>query len=245
MVKRFLKEYLTFTKRERTAIVILVLLVLSFFAFPRGEPSPPPLEIDSTVQKELSAVNKPYDSGYFKKRYEKYPRQFNYRPPKKEYQDYPRYTYSPYPKYESRERKNNPVKMVDINKADSADLLPLPGIGYKLAARIINYRNKLGGFYKVEQVAETYGLSDSTFELIKNRLSISEEAIIRININTIDVNGLKQHPYIKWNIANAIIQYRKQHGDFQNINDLLKIAIVDAEIVEKLKPYFLIESLDE
>jgi competence ComEA-like helix-hairpin-helix protein len=54
--------------------------------------------------------------------------------------------------------------MVDINTADTTTWIALPGIGSKLSQRIVNFREKLGGFYKVEQVGETFGLADSTFK---------------------------------------------------------------------------------
>jgi competence protein ComEA len=57
--------------------------------------------------------------------------------------------------------------VVDINAADTTALIALPGIGSKLATRIITFRNKLGGFYSVTQVGETFGLPDSTFQKIK------------------------------------------------------------------------------
>ena len=56
---------------------------------------------------------------------------------------------------------------VDINSADTSAFIALPGIGSKLAARIINFRDKLGGFYSIDQVRETFGLPDSTFQKIK------------------------------------------------------------------------------
>lgn len=56
------------------------------------------------------------------------------------------------------------ISIIDINTADTNLLKSLPGIGSKLAQRIINFREKLGGFNTVSQVAETYGLPDSTFK---------------------------------------------------------------------------------
>ncbi|HSR37463.1 MAG TPA: helix-hairpin-helix domain-containing protein, partial [Phnomibacter sp.] len=62
---------------------------------------------------------------------------------------------------------------VDINTADTTALIALPGIGSRLAARIVNFRDKLGGFYSINQVAETYALPDSTFQKIRSRLVLS------------------------------------------------------------------------
>lgn len=138
------------------------------------------------------------------------------------------------------ERPNYVKTAIDINSADTSSLIALPGIGSKLANRIIAFRDKLGGFYKVEQVAETYALPDSTFQKIKEKLAISNPALKQININTATMEELKMHPYIRYNIANAIIQYRNQHGNFTSVGDLKKILIITGDIYSKLEPYLTI-----
>jgi competence ComEA-like helix-hairpin-helix protein len=130
---------------------------------------------------------------------------------------------------------------VDVNKADTAAFIALPGIGSRLAARIIAFREKLGGFYKIEQIGETYALPDSTFQKIKSRLVIGPGAVKKININTATTDELKMHPYIRYNIANAIVQYRIQHGSFADMNDLRKILMITDDIYEKALPYLTIK----
>jgi competence protein ComEA len=131
--------------------------------------------------------------------------------------------------------------VIDINQADTGAFISLPGIGSKLANRIIHFRDKLGGFYSVEQVSETFGLPDSTFQLIKPRLQCLPVLVQKININTADVNTLKQHPYIRWNIANAIVQYRQQHGNYQSPEQLQQIVLITPEIFQKIATYITVE----
>jgi len=126
---------------------------------------------------------------------------------------------------------------IDINAADTADFINLPGIGSKLATRIVNFRNKLGGFYTIEQVKETFGLPDSTFQKVKQYLKLENSSIRKININTASIDELKAHPYIRYNIANPIIAYRNEHGSFSSIEDLKKIMIVTDEVYQKIAPY--------
>jgi competence ComEA-like helix-hairpin-helix protein len=130
--------------------------------------------------------------------------------------------------------------IIDINNADTAAFIALPGIGSKLAQRIVNFRDKLGGFYKLEQVAETFGLPDSTFQKIKPRLSAGNAHIKQINLNTATIDELKAHPYLRYNIANAIVQYRTQHGNFTSVADIKKIMLVTDEIYNKAAPYLTI-----
>lgn len=129
------------------------------------------------------------------------------------------------------------VRTIDINTADTSALIALPGIGSKLAARIVTFRDRLGGFTSVNQIGETYGVPDSTFQKIKSRLVVNPAAVRKVNINTADVNQLKSHPYLKWNIANAIVNYRNQHGKFGSVNDLRKIDIITEDIFNKVAPY--------
>ncbi|MDB5193176.1 MAG: hypothetical protein JWQ96_2739 [Segetibacter sp.] len=142
--------------------------------------------------------------------------------------------------FTARPKEDYTPRVIDINSADTAMLIALPGIGSKLALRIVNFRDRLGGFITVAQVAETYGVPDSTFQKIKPRLACSKEKIRTININSADANTLKTHPYIKWNIANAIVNYRKQHGNFRSVEDLKKIDIIDEEVFAKMAPYFVL-----
>jgi competence protein ComEA len=137
------------------------------------------------------------------------------------------------PRYPERSRTPG---LVDINASDTAAWIALPGIGSKLSQRIINFRNRLGGFYKIEQVGETFGLPDSVYQKIKPYLKVSE-VLTKINLNKATLEDLKAHPYINYQLANAIVQYRKQHGDFKSVEELRKIMIIDELVFEKIAPY--------
>lgn len=132
------------------------------------------------------------------------------------------------------------TKIIDINTADTAEFISLPGIGSKLAARIINFRQKLGGFSSVAQLGETYGIPDSTFQKIKPRLQCINPALKTININTADINELRAHPYLRWNIANAIVNYRQQHGNYKSVEDIKKIDIITDDLYNKIAPYLVV-----
>ena len=133
------------------------------------------------------------------------------------------------------------VQPVDINVADTSAFVALRGIGSKLSKRIIAFREKLGGFYSVDQIAETYMLPDSTFQNIKKYLVLNSKAIKKININSATIDEMRAHPYINYNIANAIYQYRKQHGSFNSVDDIKKIMTINDEIFNKASPYFSVQ----
>jgi competence protein ComEA len=137
--------------------------------------------------------------------------------------------------------KTSRYKNVDINSADTASLISLPGIGSKLAARIVAFRDKLGGFYSVDQIKETYGLPDSSFQKVKQYMNISNISVKKININTATKDEMKMHPYIKWNLANAIVEYRNQHGEYKMTEDVKKIMLVTEDIYSKVSPYLSVQ----
>ena len=131
--------------------------------------------------------------------------------------------------------------IIDINTADTTAFISLPGIGSKLAARIITFREKLGGFYSVEQIGETYGLADSTFQKIKQYLNLDNASVKKININTATIDEMKAHPYIKYSLANPIVAYRNEHGVFSKIEDIKKVMAVTDEIYKKIALYLTIQ----
>ena len=152
--------------------------------------------------------------------------------------------YNKYPDAEKEKIYEKPtytITTVDINNADTAAFIALPGIGSKLAARIIAFREKLGGFYKAEQISETYGLSDSVFQKIKSKLVITGSNVKQFNINTATVDELKMHPYLRYNIANAVVQYRLQHGSFSSVSDIKKIMVITEDIYNKVAPYLSVK----
>lgn len=125
----------------------------------------------------------------------------------------------------------------DINQADSERWSQFPGIGARLASRIVHYRESLGGFYNVEQVAETFGLPDSTFQKIKPYLLLGAFSLHHIDLNGAVKEELQRHPYIRWQMANGIIEYRIQHGGFHSVDELMQLALVDSGKFLRLKPY--------
>jgi competence protein ComEA len=136
--------------------------------------------------------------------------------------------------------KPKEIQRVFINQADSVQWEALPGIGPKLASRIILFRTKLGGFISVQQVAETYGLPDSTFQKIKPFLDADNVGLP----NTLDINhasqeDLQAHPYLSYQLAKLIIAYRNQHGPFKQKEDIRKLALMTPELFTRIAPYIV------
>lgn len=126
---------------------------------------------------------------------------------------------------------------VDINTADTAALKKLYGIGEVLAERIVKRREELGGFISKDQLHEIYGLKKETLLKLDTQLLLVSLEIRKLNINSATKEELKAHPYLYWKQANVIVNYRKQHGKYRDIDDLKKTLLINDSIFEKVKPY--------
>ena len=139
--------------------------------------------------------------------------------------------------YEKKPFLKKVLPIIDINTADSAQLDLIKGVGGAFATRILKYRERLGGFHHQTQLMEVYGLDSVRYEEIKTQISINPGALKIININTAQFNDLKGSPYLSYKQIKAIIQYRKQHGNYSGLADLKKVLILNQAVIDKIRPY--------
>jgi len=147
------------------------------------------------------------------------------------------------PKWEKPEYKKAEYKnlTVELNTADSAMLVKVKGIGPFYARVIIEYRKKLGGYRFKEQLLEVYGMDSAKYAAMANQLTLDSVALTKINVNTATFKQLLRHPYINFNQTKAIVNYRKQHGNFETMEDLQKIHILQGEYYHTIAPYLRVE----
>jgi|GEM_PF-634023 len=141
---------------------------------------------------------------------------------------------------EARSKRSSGVSsdfVISINETDSTELRILDGIGPVLSSRIIQYRDRLGGFHNMNQLLEVYGVKPALVSKIIDRINF-DGAITQININTVQVKELVKHPYFDYPTANIFINYRSHHGDFKSIDDVKKIRVIKDYWLEETAPYF-------
>lgn len=129
------------------------------------------------------------------------------------------------------------VEIIEINSADSARLTDIKGVGPAFASRIIRYRNRLGGFYDKAQLREVFGIDSEKYAGFEKQIKVDATLKQVFNINTAEFDDLKRNPYLSFKQMNAIVQYRRQHGPYKSLDDLLQVAILNAEILRKIEPY--------
>jgi DNA uptake protein ComE-like DNA-binding protein len=129
-----------------------------------------------------------------------------------------------------------------VNEADAAAFKKLRGIGEVYSNRIIKYRQLLGGFYRIDQIREVYGISDSLFRSIMFGLQLGDSVRLNtLNINQAISESLARHPYIDYSLANEIVISRTVHGPFQRPDDLLLRKVVDSATYYKVRPYLRVD----
>ena len=103
--------------------------------------------------------------------------------------------------------------VIELNRTDTTELKKIPGIGSGIARLITGYRQRLGGFYALEQLREI----DLDPEPLRPWLRIDTTAIRRLNLNRVSVDRLRRHPYFNFYQARAIVEWRKKHGPLRNL----------------------------
>jgi competence protein ComEA len=66
------------------------------------------------------------------------------------------------------------VGTVNLNTATAADLEALPGIGAKVAARIVEYRTKKGPFKRIEDLMNVQGVGEKSFSKLRPYLVVTD-----------------------------------------------------------------------
>ncbi len=132
--------------------------------------------------------------------------------------------------------KKDEIRILDINKATVSELDMVRGIGSTYAKRIIKYRNLLGGYVHIEQLSEVYGLTAGHVQELGKHFNI-QSGVIRIPLNSDSAKVLAKHPYISYDLAWIIINYRKANGNIKDAEELKKIKAIDEKLFDRLSPY--------
>lgn len=131
---------------------------------------------------------------------------------------------------------------VDLNMADTFDLQEIRGIGPAFARRIVNYREMLGGFIRLGQLREVWGIDSSLSESIKAHVYIKKTELRQIDINEADIKTLKKHPYLDYYQAKEIYLHRQRHGRFTEVDDVRCVNLIDSGTFARIAPYLSVES---
>lgn len=145
-------------------------------------------------------------------------------------------TLKPLPK-----RQEYLVAKVELNRCDTSDITRIPQFGSKRAQKIIEYRERIGGFHSLEQLHEIYILQNMDLAYCEKYFTINPSFIKKIKVNTISYKELKAHPYFDAYLAKTVVNYREKNGDIKNLSEFQKITHAYQELMDKLAPYLSFE----
>jgi DNA uptake protein ComE-like DNA-binding protein len=236
-IELFFSTYFYFNKQERkgvlTLLFLLVFFQLAIFSFPlifkntiRSEP---------TIQMKIWALeadtgNAVFESKFFNK--SDFEKQSNFKVNKTYFNRIDSIKYS---------KKNVRKYPIELNLADSEALVALPKIGPVLAGRIIQYRDKLRGFHDLNQLTEVWGFKEDLLFDLEGKISIDPSLVKWYELNRVGLDELKVHPYFKFTLSKALINFRNQHGNYQQVADIKQIKLVNDSIYELVSPYLRID----
>lgn len=127
-------------------------------------------------------------------------------------------------------------RKLELNRADSAALDALPGIGPYFAGRILGYRDRLGGFVSADQLAEA-GLDAELIERLRPRVRCDTALVRRLSLDTADGRILAAHPYIGSYTASSLLRLRRTVSAPLTLEEAVRQGAVSEAAAARLKPY--------
>ena len=133
--------------------------------------------------------------------------------------------------------EKKPIPIVDLNTVDSTTLVELPQIGPYTAVRIIEFREKLGGFVDKEQLRDVKGMDDARFAAIQPYINLGAIEIRKVDVNRADFKTLVHHPYLSYEQVKCIFNQREKRGMIKNWTQLEALLKEEGEVNPLLEYY--------
>ena len=236
------KDFFYYSKSERRAVYVLLVLIALFVVgivcIPERQPA-----LDSGLTAADSAEWKKLETETFPKT--KYSPKDSF-PKRKKYSETYRSNSRKSQRNDSTERKDFLPKkeyvkvfkypegtQIDVNSADTVELKKIPGIGSGIAGSIVRYRERLGGFYALNQLEEVKHVTPDLLKWFK----LENDSIRKVEINKAGLDKLRAHPYLNFYQAKIIIEHRRKEGPIKSLSQLALYEEFTEKDLERLSAY--------
>ena len=236
------KDFFYYSKSERRAVYVLLILIALFVVgvvcIPERQPA-----LDSGLTAADSAEWKKLEEETHPK--PKYQKMDSF-PKRKKYSETYRSNSRKSQRNDSTERKDflpkkNYVKafkypegtQIDVNSADTIELKKIPGIGSGIAGSIVRYRERLGGFYALSQLEEVKHVTPDLLKWFK----LENDSVRKVEINKAGLDKLRAHPYLNFYQAKIIIEHRRKKGPIKSLSQLALYEEFTEKDLNRLSAY--------
>lgn len=132
--------------------------------------------------------------------------------------------------------------VLELNTADTTELMMIRGIGRWYAQSIVRYREQLGGFYRVEQLREVPHMNEENYLRIKDSFTVDSSLVTPLYVNRASVESLKRHPYLTFTQARAIYELRRLKIKLSDLEQLRALDELSDADLQRLRPYLSFET---
>lgn len=130
------------------------------------------------------------------------------------------------------------IPKLELNGADTSQLVTLKGIGPYYALKIVEYRERLGGFRSKEQLLEVPGMDEERYAGLSGSVRVDTSAVRPLRLWSMSSDSLARHPYVGSYAAKGIVRFRQVCDSSQwTVDNLVKNGILTGEAGEKLRGY--------
>jgi competence protein ComEA len=130
--------------------------------------------------------------------------------------------------------------LLELNSADTLELVKIRGVGAYSARAIVKYRERLGGFVSYEQLNDIRALREEVKEVLRTKTTLDNRLVRKICIDTCGVETLSQLPYFKSKQVRIILNYREAHGGFTDVSQIKECIVVSDSLFLRVEPYLII-----
>ena len=131
---------------------------------------------------------------------------------------------------------------VDLNITTQEQLEKVNGIGKVYSKKIIDYRNKLGGFSDDIQIYQLYGLDYQVIKKVLNEFTVkTPKEIVKMNFNSISASDIATIPGISFDLAKRIWEYRILNEQIESFSQLQNIEGLTKRKLQGIQLYLKIE----